>query len=131
MTGFEPAMIFLLPKQARSTKLRYIRILVRPEGLGPSALRLKVVCSTTELRAHVVPPLGFEPRTHGLRDRCSSQLSYGGIGDTGQIRTDDVLSETILQTVAFDYFATVPLVPPQRVGLRFSAYHALVITAIR
>ena len=58
---------------------------MRPEGLGPSALRLKVVCSTTELRAHMVPPRGFEPRTHGLRDRCSSQLSYGGMVET-QVR---------------------------------------------
>ena len=75
--------------------------MVRPEGLEPSTLRLKVACSTTELRAHMVPPLGFEPRTHGLRDRCSDQLSYGGIGDTGQTCTDDALSGVALQAIAF------------------------------
>ena len=26
-----------------------------------------------------VPPLGFEPRTYGLKDRYSNQLSYEGM----------------------------------------------------
>ena len=31
-------------------------------------------------------PMGFEPTTHGLTDRCSNQLSYRAIfGDSSQI----------------------------------------------
>ena len=29
--------------------------------------------------AYQVPPIGFEPMTYGLENRCSIQLSYGGI----------------------------------------------------
>lgn len=46
--------------------------MVRREGLGPSTPGLKVSYSTTELPAHMVPPQGLGPWTHGLRDRCST-----------------------------------------------------------
>ena len=32
----------------------------------------------THAFGRVVPPLGFEPRTHGLKVRYSDQLSYRG-----------------------------------------------------
>ena len=35
--------------------------MVRPEGLGPSVLRLKVECFTTKLWAHMVDKIGVEP----------------------------------------------------------------------
>ena len=33
---------------------------------------------STFLPVQVVPPLGLEPRTRGLKVRCSNHLSYGG-----------------------------------------------------
>ena len=40
--------------------------MVRPEGLGPSALRLKVECSTAELWAHMVARLNQLKNTDAL-----------------------------------------------------------------
>lgn len=37
-----------------------------------------------------VPPVGFEPTTHGLRVRCSDQLNYGGIKKTGSFGCTDL-----------------------------------------
>lgn len=44
---------------------------------------MQTECSPIELRTHAdsretVPPVGFEPTTPGLRNRCCYQLSYRG-----------------------------------------------------
>jgi hypothetical protein len=53
---------------ARPTRRKRLISLVSPEGFEPSTNRLKVYCSTAELRAQfrgcLVSPEGFEPSTN-------------------------------------------------------------------
>lgn len=51
-----------------------------------------------ELKSDSVPPIGFEPMTYGLENRCSIQLSYGGINQ--MMRKD--ISSSLYQQIYFE-----------------------------
>ena len=69
------------------------------------------------------PAAGFEPATYGLQNRCSTaELNrHGNTGARGRVRTSEGIKPPVLQTGAFDHFATLAKMRASSLGSNRSA----------
>lgn len=56
---------------------------------------------------HFVPPVGLEPTTHGLKDRCSNQLSHRGMRKGAIVKNAPYYLVSLIELRTMSYNALI------------------------